>query len=514
VELQLEYFCSSKSPCKHPSIVRRRLDEIEKEIGTGLPDLAIVYRDIYNMNTQGEPILIRHCQRALKMLALRNMPPAYFGPVGHGAEQDRFKHMARAARFVDYVATESDGTIDHEVDEDYVQEICQNLAHMKFTPVGNVFRLVHKSVIEALRATTFFQSESLIAMPHSSIDQHKLETSFLRSINTSIAETCLARMGGWLNSDRDLAELGDDRNFVNYAFRRWAFHLDKSSEAMTYQELTSLEDPIVQAWEPFRTSSILDRMKDETLIPYLWKDLFAADGRPSRLFTATIYGNTAVIDKYPLSDLTNMRNLNGVSCAEVALRWGEQAILEALDSVGINITDIRSTFEPWNPCSPEAVITAVKIKGVATTGPTSWQARTQDIRRVGPGLDVRDEQGRTALLLMASRGESVAKLLELGVDVNAQDNDGNNCAHEVITVGRTQRRPHATIANLHACVGVDGNHRNKAGKTAMSLLAEYEQGAEYPLPDDGDIRQLAKCLLDFGASTEELDKDWIEKYIG
>ena len=108
---------------------------------------------------------------------------------------------------------------------------------------------------------------------------------------------------------------------------------------------------------------------------------------------------------------------------------------------------------------------------------------------VGAGIDARDEEGRSPLLVASIEGGlSVVKVLvEAGADVCVTDNDGDTCLTLASYFGHTE-----TVRYLVGLPEVDVNHKDSAGCTALLAAAEKH-------PD------VVEVLIDAGADVEVKD---------
>ena len=109
---------------------------------------------------------------------------------------------------------------------------------------------------------------------------------------------------------------------------------------------------------------------------------------------------------------------------------------------------------------------------------------------------IKDNRGRTALMLATQQGRppfpGVAKLINLGADVNAQDADGNTALMQAI-----QTRAHdwaysgsnefGSLISLLMDAGSDPNIRNEYSKTALIFAAA------------SGLEETVVTLLDHGA---------------
>jgi ankyrin repeat protein len=88
----------------------------------------------------------------------------------------------------------------------------------------------------------------------------------------------------------------------------------------------------------------------------------------------------------------------------------------------------------------------------------------------GFNLESRDEQGRTLLLVLKSKGfdKEADKVKKLGANVNAEDYSGNNIMHYILKSPSSYERKIADIYEFQAN-GIPLHKPNKAGDTAFHL---------------------------------------------
>ena len=184
VELQLALFFSPKSRLRHSKDVETKLRVLERK--TGLPELNLVYREIYEMNTDEDSE-----SRAVAVRAFKWILSAY-----RPLELSELSYAA---------AIRDDGVLDPEVNNNFVLDVCSNfitidiLDHPQF---------VHASVRDFL--------EDL------EIDHLKVYSE--RSVHTQAAKTCLIYLTSSMflyAPERDLC-----RRFPAYVTSFWASHCE------------------------------------------------------------------------------------------------------------------------------------------------------------------------------------------------------------------------------------------------------------------------------------------------
>ena len=130
VELQLAIFLDENTPFRLPEDVEAQLSQLKTEVG--LPDLASVYREIYNKNTKRSSKDREYAIKAYR-LALCSQRPLY------------------AHEFAEAISFNPDGTSNRNVTRQYVLEICSNFL---VTDHWTQIRFAHLSVIEFLKGET------------------------------------------------------------------------------------------------------------------------------------------------------------------------------------------------------------------------------------------------------------------------------------------------------------------------------------------------------------------------
>ena len=80
-------------------------------------------------------------------------------------------------------------------------------------------------------------------------------------------------------------------------------------------------------------------------------------------------------------------------------------------------------------------------------------------------MRVRDAKGRTPLFYNSESAETVRLLMQRGVRINAQDNEGNTALMMAVTENSS-----GVQALLDS--GANPNIKNKAGKTALQIAKE------------------------------------------
>jgi len=129
------------------------------------------------------------------------------------------------------------------------------------------------------------------------------------------------------------------------------------------------------------------------------------------------------------------------------------------------------------------------ISGCATTSErlhssakSGEYANVEILVEKGVDVNAQDNDGDTALMIAVREGhtEVVKLLIEVGADVNAQDSDGDTA------LMTASRGGYLDVVQLLIDAGVDVNAKNDSGETALSLVESYlhkkeEYGKKYGL---------------------------------
>ena len=190
VELQLAIFLDEYSPFRLPEDVEARLDQLDANIG--LPDLASVYKEIYEKNTRTASKDREYAIKAYKLVLCS-------------------RRSLYAPEFTEAVSLKPDGSRNTYVDRQYVLQICSNfLVIDAWTEV----RFAHLSVVEFLKSGAFGDmfSDSLT--------------------HAQAAETCLSCLQPKTRSEAEKVyrERFNAYTFSSYAGRYWLAHCQSTSE--------------------------------------------------------------------------------------------------------------------------------------------------------------------------------------------------------------------------------------------------------------------------------------------
>lgn len=98
----------------------------------------------------------------------------------------------------------------------------------------------------------------------------------------------------------------------------------------------------------------------------------------------------------------------------------------------------------------------------------SGVARLHQLLACGANINAVDDEGKTALMLAAEKGQvgTVNALLAAGADVNATDDDGDTALMHAADEGNN------AVVRLLLDAGADINIRNKEGETAFDIANE------------------------------------------
>ena len=107
-------------------------------------------------------------------------------------------------------------------------------------------------------------------------------------------------------------------------------------------------------------------------------------------------------------------------------------------------------------------------------GAASWKTSTEVVdavavlRMTGLGVNVKDDDGNTALHKAAVRGnriDVIRALADYGIDLNAENNDGNTALHKAASRGKI------SIIRALAELGADMNAKNERRNSPLYIAA-------------------------------------------
>lgn len=317
--LQLALFYSPKSRLRHSKDVETKLRALEKE--TGLPELNVAYREIYDMNThEGSEA------RAVAVRAFKWILSAY-GPL-------TLSEISYAA------AIRDDGVLDSEVDNDFVLDVCSNFVTIDTSQQP---QFVHASVREFL--------EDL------KIDDSKVYSN--RSVHTQAAKTCLI----YLTSNMFLSapEIDLYTGFPEYVKYAWALHCkacedNRKEDDMLRKFLSdflSLEvvHPGFRHWHKCVQHTVAAGLWDLRLVerirysrryrygPFRRKMEDCLSPKPNPFLVACKFGFLDVVEKHRAEDRTMLesRNSSSVSGLTLACKYGHVDIALMLLKKGASV---------------------------------------------------------------------------------------------------------------------------------------------------------------------------------
>jgi hypothetical protein len=337
VELQLATFYDPKSPYRHSRDVKSALNQLEKDIE--VPELTLVYDQVYNMNTEPHREDRYFVMKAYKLIMCCRRP-------------------LKLSELTAAVQTDSRGKMDSEVDEEYLLNISRNL--LVKDPNTSTMRFAHPSVREYLarRETA-----------------GKLEFSELAA-HAQAFNTCLAFLSNSESFARPMASNTDDgclvrwrRTFENYASVFWPAHYrlasqsvaegGKVTKALHHFLLDPKQGPQFKGWTFFlarfterdppaeknygQDLSIVEKLRD-----------CCAPATP--FLVACVWGFLdVVLELLKLGVDPDARNRGGNSGLHLASRYGRTEILKALLLHGFDV-------DAKNESGQTALDLAVKTK--------------------------------------------------------------------------------------------------------------------------------------------------------
>ena len=366
-ELQIALFFSSRSKLRHSKDVETKLRSLERK--TGLPELDLAYREIYDMNTEEGSESRAVAVRAFKWIL------AAYTPL-------ELSELSYAA------AIQDDGVLDPEVNNDFILDICSNFVTIDTS--GHP-QFVHGSVRDFLGELE--------------IDDSKVYSQ--RSVHTQAAKTCLI----YLTSSMFLsAPEGDlDRGFPSYVRRFWARHCeaceDNRKEDIVLQKFfldcLSLEEVHLGFlhWHKMGNKGYnLDYQVRRTM-----EDCLSPE--PSPFLIACMFGFLDIVEKHrPDQAMLNVRNYSSRSGLCLACKYGHLDIALMLLEKGAPI-DERDSYRR-TPLGYAVII--------------GNEALVRMLLEAGADVESKDDFGLTPLLSAVSGGST--PLVRMLLDFHANPN--------------------------------------------------------------------------------------------
>ena len=391
VELQLALFFSPKSRLRHSKDVETKLRVLERK--TGLPELILVYREIYEMNTdEGSE------SRAVAVRAFKWILSAYT-PL-------ELSELSYAA------AIRDDGFLDPEVNNNFVLDVCSN-----FITIDNSDhpQFVHASVRDFLE----------------DLEMDDLKVYSKRSVHTQAAKTCLIYLTSSMflyAPERDL-----DRGFPAHVRRFWARHCEacednrKEDNALqkSFLDILSLEKAHLGLlhWHKMGNREYnLDYQDRRTM-----EDCMSPE--PSPFLIACMFGFLDVVEKRRAEDqaMLNARNYSSRSGLCLACKYGHLDTALMLLEQGASI-DERDSYRR-TPLGYAVII--------------GNEALVRMLLEAGADVETKDDFGLSPLLSAVSGGST--PLVRMLLDFHANPNtiwQGKTCLEVAI------ERRHGDVARL------------------------------------------------------------------
>lgn len=362
-ELQLALFFSSKSRLRHSKDVETKLRTLDRK--TGLPELNLVYREIYDMNTDAGSE-----SRAVAVRAFRWILAAYT-PL-------ELAELSYAA------AIRDDGVLDHEVNNDFVLDVCSNFVTID---ASNHAQFAHTSVRDFL-------------------EDLKIEDSRVyseRMNHSQAAKTCLVYLTSSMFLSAAENELGT--GFPAYVRSFWANHCHTCEE-------TREKDNVLR-------KLLVDFLSLEEVHPGFlrWHNCVAPHVTSKNFYIAAPF--FVIYDKYRKRDMEEECLTPEPSPFLVA------CVIGVLDVVVKHRTEDQAMLNARNSWSHSGLHLAC-IFGHLDVALTLLEK--------GASADTRDIGGRTPLhfAVNAEREAFVRMLLEAGADVESKDDLGLSPMHSAV----------------------------------------------------------------------------------
>ena len=400
---------------------------------TGLPELNLAYREIYDMNTHE-----RSEARAVAVRAFKWILSAY--------QPLKLSELSYAA------AIRDDGALDSEVDDDFVLDVCSNFVTID---TSERTQFVHASVREFL--------EDL------EIDDSKVYSA--RSVHTQAAKTCLI----YLTSRMFLAapEIDLDTGFPEYARNFWPDHCKSCEDnrkkdnvlQRSFSDFMSLRKvhPGFRRWhgglKPYPKWLEEHYLKPESMqhhyargsrnLGELEEDCLARE--PNPFLVACVFGFLDVVEEHSTEDqaMLNAQNCWSRSGLFLACKYGYVDIALILLERGASIDQRDGVHR-----------TPLKIAMFTGNEPL-----VRKLLEAGANIESEDKFGERPLHAAVTRGSTplVEMLLDFNADPNIKNDKGDTCLsiaikrhrenvaqllREADATGRATMKPKAVPASL------------------------------------------------------------------
>lgn len=237
------------------------------------------------------------------------------------------------------------------------------------------------------------------------------------------------------------------------------------------------------------------RLRDKKLLKLPWNQTAQKNLVPYRFFCAALAGNSEKVRKLVDEGYDiNAYDSEGYTALHMCVEYEDS--ITPLISNGANMYAETKDSTADSPAPAPAIAASFSLREnfvkfldygydvnhIDSEGLTllmhcarwDWEWGVRTLLERGADPSIRDKDGETALFYVCGLpyvcyDEIIDALLEYGADINATDNDGNTAllriAHEEIEGDRT----HLVLIWR----GIDVNHRNNAGETALSIARRH-----------------------------------------
>lgn len=479
MELQLNIFFNTKSPIKRRDAFKRKLDKLDKEVG--IPSLADVYDDIYDINTP-EPEDRQVAERALKWVMCCERPL--------GIEM-----MVKAVSYYD-----CEGNIDEQVTLEYILDICSNFIIVDH---NDMVQFAHLSVREYLMNDT------------------KLNYTNIRA-NMEVAKTTLVYLNACSTASAGFSS--DAKNYkkddlLEYSILYWPRHcrwmlLQGEKDTSLHKllnEFLSADPPsegfllCLDTWPKLLLE--IESVKERRKFEFTMEASLSPSMSP--IFTTCCWGFQDAVQGVISSGFDlNERNIRGDTALSVAAAASRIEIMKLLLESGAD-ANATGTFSKYTPLhhaySNIKIVKLLAEHGAditrAVKGPINsectllhFSACHKDKKVVefaldhGANVNEKCGSGMTALHLLSTHAtdESIAifkMLLDRGADPEIQNEDGQSVLKR------------AAIHGSHEIIHIILKHQGKEHEAKRWL----RQAAFYDAVDQGNedvVQQLIKEGVD------------------